>query len=89
MSILDELYHEWYEMKSANHPERGDAQKRFDEVWGEAEKVLGADCAEELWDRIFAYMNEECSNEFYAGFRLGALLMQELYFPAAPTSTAP
>ena len=91
MSILDELYHEWYEMKSANHPETGDAQKRFHEIWERAEKVLDAECAEELWNRIFAYMNEECSNEFYAGFRLGALLMQELYSPAAPmnTSTAP
>ena len=84
MSILDELYHEWYEMKSARHLEIGEAHKQFDEVWGRAEKELDVECAEELWDRIFAYMNEECSNEFQAGFRLGAQLMQELY----PSSTA-
>ncbi len=91
MSILNELYHEWYEMKSGNRPEIGEAQRRFDEVWGRVEKELGAECAEELWDRIFAYMNEECSNEFQAGFRLGAQLMQELHLSAAliGTSTPP
>ena len=75
MSILDEIY-EWYTMRTGYR--LGEAEKAFNEVWDRAEKVLGEEFGEELRYKIFAYMEEECSNEFQAGLRLGALLMQEL-----------
>ena len=89
MSILDELYHEWYEMKSDCRLEKRAAEKQFGKLWERAERELGEAFAEELRNSIFEYMEEECNNDFRAGFRLGALLMQELYCPAAPASTAP
>ena len=89
MSILDELYHEWYEMKSINRLEAGEEQRRFHEAWGRAEKAMDEDCAEDLWDKIFGYMNEECRNEFLAGFRLGAQLVMELKLPTAPDAALP
>ena len=86
MSILDELY-QWYVM---DHPESQGDQKvreRFCDQWEKADQVLNEDFAEELRSSMFAYMVEEGRCDFKAGFRLGALLMQELYSPAAPTST--
>ena len=80
MSILDELY-EWYETKGSCYPRRREAQKRFGEVWDRTEKVLGEELGEELRSRIFDYMDEECSDDFQAGFRLGAQLMLELCLP--------
>ena len=81
MSILDELY-EWYEMKAACHPERREAEKRFGEAWRRAEALMGEERTEELRNRVFEYMDDECRQDFQAGFRLGALLMQELHTPA-------
>ena len=80
MTILDELY-EWHEMTKGCCPQRREAQKRFDKVWYRAEKVLGEELGEELRNRIFEYMEDECNNDFQTGFRLGVLLMQEVYIP--------
>lgn len=88
MALLDELY-EWYELKSGCRPEKREAQKRFSEVWNRAERVLNEELGEELRNRMFEYMDEECSNDFQAGFRMGALLMLELQLPAIPTGAAP
>ena len=84
MCILDELYHEWYIMKSGNHPDMGEAQKRFGELWKKAAQELGDEFSEELRGSIFDYMNDECCQDFQAGFRLGAQLMLELQLTAAP-----
>ena len=81
MNILEELY-KWYETRRMDcSPERGEAQKRFNEVWARAEKVLGEELGEELRNGIFAYMDDACANDFRTGFRLGALLIQELHTP--------
>lgn len=82
MSILEELYHEWYTSKSGVHPDTRVAQKQFGELWDKAEKQLDRDFSEELRYSIFDYMDEECCQDFQAGFRLGALLMLELHTPA-------
>ena len=83
MSILDELY-EWYEMRAGLSPRVGEMQKQFGNLWQEAEKALGEDLSEKLRSSIFDYMDEECTQDFQAGFRLGAQLMLELYSTAAP-----
>lgn len=85
MNILEAIY-EGYIMKTGYLPKKRTAEKQFGEVWEKAEKALGEEFGEELRGKIFDYMNDECSQEFQAGFRIGALLMAELYF-AAPAGT--
>lgn len=82
MSILTKLYHEWYEMKSGERPDRGAAQKRFCELWAQAEARLDREFSEELRASIFDYMDDECCNDFRAGFCIGALLTAEVYTAA-------
>ena len=89
MSILDKIYHEWYMMKSGNYPDSRESQRRFSVLWEKAQAELGQEFSEELHNSIFDYMDDECSHDFRAGFRLGALLMAELYSPSAPRSAAP
>lgn len=82
MSILEEIYHEWYTPKSGVHPDTRAARKRFSALWDKAEKRLDRDFSEALRGSIFDYMDAECCQDFQAGFRLGALLMLELHTPA-------
>lgn len=88
MSILDALY-EWHTMKPASQPGRREAQKRFSEIWRQAEKILGEEFGEDLRGRMFDYMDEECRGDFQAGFCLGAMLMSEVHASAAPWSAGP
>jgi len=76
-------------MEEGNRPDTGDARKRFSALWGKAEDALDKDFSEELRNSIFEYMDDECTRDFRAGFRLGALLMLDLQHPAAPASTEP
>lgn len=80
MGILAELY-EWHirdEMQRGCCPDKSEAEKHFNMLWKEAEKQLNREFSEELWDSIFAYMNDECCTDFQAGFRMGVLLMLEV-----------
>ena len=88
MSILDELYSR-YVMDHPLYPGDQKVRERFCDQWEKVYQVLNKDFAEELQSSMFAYMVEEGCCDFKAGFRLGALLMQELYSPAASASTAP
>ena len=88
MSVLDELY-KWYVMDHPKYPGDPKVRERFCDQWEKVDQVLSKDFAEELQSSMFAYMVEEGRCDFKAGFRLGALLMQELYSPAASASTAP
>jgi len=56
MSIIDKLYNEWYMTEYGNHPDTGEARKRFSALWGKAEETLDKDFSEELRNSIFAYM---------------------------------
>lgn len=89
MSIIDKLYNEWYMTEYGNRPNTGEAQERFKALWTKAEKTLDEKFSEELRGSIFEYMDEECTRDFRAGFRLGALLMLDLQHPAAPASAEP
>ena len=82
MRILDEIYREWYMMKYGNSRDKGEAQRRFSALWEQAHAKLDRDFSEELRNSIFEYMDDECSCDFQAGFRLGALLMVEIYSTA-------
>jgi len=89
MSIIDKLYNEWYMAEYSFHPDTGEAQERFRALWTKAQEALDEEFSEELRNSIFAYMYDECTRDFRAGFRLGALWMLDLQLPAAPAGTEP
>lgn len=81
MSILSEIYLEWYSMQEK--PREGDREEwdRNEDLWLKASKKLDAELFEELHLSVIHLMEMEACREFEEGFRLGVQLMQELYFP--------
>lgn len=88
MSLLNQLYHEWYEMNSPSFPEEHDVFARYEDAWKKAEKILDKELSNELLGCIIELMDAASSHDFEEGFRLGAQLMMELHPPYFANSTA-
>ena len=88
MSILAELFHEWYS-PNAKRWEEGDegVQEwvRNEELWTQAEQCLDAELFRELQMSVIELMDLETCRTFRAGFRLGSQLMQEISAASAPS----
>lgn len=78
--ILREICLGNYEPQIDFHP----AGKKTDRLWEQAAEILGAETVNALLMSEHESNLEENLDMFREGFRLGALLMLELFYPASP-----
>lgn len=81
MSILNQLYYNWYEMNSPYHPEDKEIAVRYEEAWRKSAAILGEPLSHELLGCILALSNAEALHAFCDGARFGAQLSAELRIP--------
>ena len=82
MSILDELYREWYAPKEKSTEESLREWEQNEILWELAEKSLDADLFQKLHESVFNQLDMEASREFQEGFCFGVQLMQFVHSSA-------
>ena len=76
-SILDDIYWGTYSPFDRPTPSSPSSAHALDQIWADAEQRMGFAAADQIRDYYASLICQNSTDDFRAGFRLGAALMLE------------